>query len=295
MTTEVLGDLARHARPLHIFLIALGYVLGVSVARYLGIRLSVPVFWLGFGGLALAQTSMGLLAHVFGSRRGQRSPIADRRVEATVRSAALLLAIGCLAVSAVIAYALFRDSRLSLPTLVCLSCSLLLVIAYAVPPMQLVDRGFGEPALAVHIGYVGPSIGFLLQAGRYHSLLNTLILPSTLLLVAMLISYGFASYARDLGDGRTSLVTRLGWERALWMHHGALLLAYALIIGAILSGFAPSVLAPAFLSLPFAILQVLLLRGIGLGARPLWTVLRTNGVAVFGLTAYFLILGLWLR
>ena len=50
------------------------------------------------------------------------------------------------------------------PTFYFLLLSLLLVLAYAIPPIRLLDRGFGELALAVHLAYVIPSIGFLLQA-----------------------------------------------------------------------------------------------------------------------------------
>jgi hypothetical protein len=52
---------------------------------------------------------------------------------------------------------------------------------------------------------------------------------------------------------------------------------------------------PAFLTIPFAVLQVLLLRRIAQGARPIWNLLSANAVAIFGLASYFLGLSFWLR
>ena len=51
----------------------------------------------------------------------------------------------------------------------------------------------------------------------------------------------------------------------------------------------------AFLTLPFALFQIFLLRSISLGAKPNWTLLHATSLAVFGLTTYFLTLTFWLR
>ena len=56
-----------------------------------------------------------------------------------------------------------------------------------------------------------------------------------------------------------------------------------------------SIARPAFLTLPFAVLQIFWLRNIALGARPIWSMLSANAVSLFGLTAYFLMIAFWLR
>ena len=48
-------------------------------------------------------------------------------------------------------------------------------------------------------------------------------------------------------------------------------------------------------TLPFALLQILSLRNIALGGRPIWLLLRVTAISVFSLTAYFLTLTFWLR
>ncbi len=169
------------------------------------------------------------------------------------------------------------------------------MLGYGVPPLRLLDKGFGELLLAMHIAYLGPSIGFLLQAGAYHLLLNSSVLPLTLLLLATYLVLDFPSYAEDLRHGRATLLLRLGWENALRLHHGLLLAAYVLLGTSMLFGYSFALLAPAFLTIPFAILQWHFLRNIAGGAKPVWSLLTANAVAVFGLTTYFLALSFWLR
>jgi hypothetical protein len=55
-----------------------------------------------------------------------------------------------------------------------------------------------------------------------------------------------------------------------------------------------SLLWPAFLTLPFALFQIVQLRGLSLGAPTNWTLLTVTALSVFGLTAYFLSLTFWL-
>jgi hypothetical protein len=54
-------------------------------------------------------------------------------------------------------------------------------------------------------------------------------------------------------------------------------------------------IAPAFLTLPFAIFQIIQLRAIANGNPPNWRLLTSTALAVLGLTTYFLTLTFWLR
>jgi hypothetical protein len=77
------------------------------------------------------------------------------------------------------------------------------------------------------------------------------------------------------------------------LHHSLIVFAYVIFAIAPLLGF--SILWPAFLTLPFALLQILLLRGVSVGGKPNWTLLTVTALAVFGLTTYFLTLTFWIR
>ena len=291
----LLLPLGRLARPLNVLLMALTYVLGTGIARYLGFPAKLAVFWLGLLGVLLAQMTIGLLREVFRPDVRLENNADAVGVGVGIRDAALYTSIAALAACAIIAFILYKDGVFAPPLVLSVGASLLLVVAYAVPPLRLLDRGFGELLLAINIAYLGPSIGFLLQAGTYHLLLTTSVLPLTLLLLATYLVLNFPSYAEDLKYKRATLLLRLGWENAVSLHLGLLLAAYVLLGASALFGFSLALLAPAFLTVPFAVLQWYLLRNIAMGAKPIWGLLTANAVAVFGLTTYFLTLSFWLR
>ena len=284
--------LLRLSRPLHLLLAALTYSFGVSIANYLGKPFRSDSFWLGLVGVLLAQMSMSLLSEVF---RLDAEPLREnetRRERAVVRNNALYVSVAAITVIAVIAFLLFRSLRLSPASFAFLGLSLVFVLAYSLPPFR--NRGFGEFLLAVHLGYVIPSIAYLLQAGETHRFL-TLSLPLTLLAFAYFIVMDFPSFASDQKYNRTTILTRLGWERVVPLHHIFVIFAYIFFAISPALGISLSLIWPAFLTLPVAIFQIFLVRGISLGAPANWKLLTATALAVFGLTTYFLTLTFWLR
>jgi 1,4-dihydroxy-2-naphthoate octaprenyltransferase len=212
-----------------------------------------------------------------------------------VREAALSIAITGLAACAVRAFILVKDSGPAVQTELTLGLSLLVILVYALPPVRLLEKGFGELLLAIQIAYLVPSIGFVVQSQSSHGLLDACILPLTVLLFAVLLVLDFPMYADDIRLGRQTLLTRLGWQAALPLHHSLLLAAYLILGFGALLGHSCRLLWPAFLTVPFAILQFGLLQRIAGGAKPIWGLLRANGFAVFGLTTYLLALNFWTR
>ena len=285
----------RLSRPLHLLFTALAYSLGVAIADYLGVSLSLTVFALGLAGICLAQVSMNLLAEVFRPANEPILPDQPRAERVYLRDRLLVIAIGLLAIAAGLAYLLYLSDRLTADVFLILALSLLIVFAYAVPPLNLARRGFGELLLAAHIGYVAASLGFVLQAGEFHRFIPILALPVTILAIAYFLVLDFPSFADDIKYERLTLLTRLGWQRVVPFHHGLVLLAFALLAGASFSGVAIALLWPAFLAFPFAILQILLLRNIANGARPLWRPLKILAATLLALTIYLLAFAFFLR
>jgi 1,4-dihydroxy-2-naphthoate octaprenyltransferase len=119
--------------------------------------------------------------------------------------------------------------------------------------------------------------------------------PLTLLAFSYFIVRNFQSFAQDQKLNRVTFLTRLGWERVVPLHHLFVLLAYLLFAASPLFGLSLSLIWSLFLTLPFALFQIFLLRNISLGAKPNWTLLHAAALAVFGLTTYFLTLTFWLR
>ncbi len=291
----MLRNLLRLARPINLLFVALTYILGVGLARYLGNSFHGISFWLGLLGVLLAQASMSLLGEVF---RPNTDPInlnetiGERK---SLREAMLYFSASALAVLAVIIFLLYLNQRVSSSALLFIGLSLLLAILYGVPPARLLDLGFGELAVVLHLAYIIPSIGFLLQAESYHRLLGMIVFPLSSLAFACFLVLDFPTFAQDQKYNRRTLLVRLGWERAVPLHNVLVIAAYLAFLSAPIFGFSLTVLWPAFLTLPFAVLQILSLRNIELGGRPVWNLLIVTAIAVFGLTAYFLTLTFWLR
>ena len=287
--------LFRLSRPLYLFLAALTYVLGASIARYLGNQQNQSIFWFGLLAVIMGQLSMSLLVEVF---RPFNEPVVvgETRLERKiVQDLSLYISLAALIVAGVIAFFLFRDRNLTGPSILFLAASLFVIVIYSVPPLRLVTKGFGEFLLAVQLAYLTPSIGFLLQAGNYHRLMSFTTIPLSVLAFAAFITLDFPAYADDVKYERGTFLSRLGWERTVPLHHALIAAAYFLFAAAPLFGFSLSLLWPAFLTLPFALLQIYLLHNIALGAKPVWNLLIANAIALFGLTAYFLTLTFWLR
>ena len=285
----------RLSRPLYLLLTALTYVLGAGIARYLGKPQAPATFWLGLVGILFAQFSMNLLAEVF---RPANEPIVlnetltDRRL---TRDAALYVSIAALASLAVIAFLLYKDRRLDVSAILFITVSLFILLIYSVPPLRLMDKGFGELLLSIQIAYVSPSIAYLLQARVYHNLLVFISTPLVFLALAMLLAFDFPSYSGDMKYERNTLLARLGWERAISFHRFLVLGAYVLFAAAPIFSFSLGLIWPVFLTLPFALLQIYWLQNISLGAKPLWNLLTANAIAILGLSAYLLTLTFWLR
>lgn len=286
--------LLRLSRPLQLLLAALTYFLGASIANYLGKPFRIDAFWFGLIAVLLAQASMNLLAEVF---RPDNEAIIDGQSRAErlmLRNNALYVSIAALTANAVIAFVLYTSDHLSISAFFFLLLSLILILVYSIPPFRFINRGFGEFVLAAHIAYVIPSIAYILQADEAHRFLLVSI-PLTFLAFAYFIVMNFPVFASDIKYNRSTLLTRLGWERTVPLHHLFVLLAYLFFLATPAFGLSLSLLWPAFLTLPFALFQIVQLRNLSLGAPTNWTLLTVTALSVFGLTAYFLSLTFWLR
>jgi len=281
-------------RPLHLFLAALTYSLGASIANYLAVPFLTDAFWLGLFSVLLIQISMNLLSEVF---RLDVEPLLEnetRKARQSLRNNALYISIAALAIIGFITYLLFASNRLPLAAFLFLLLSSVIVLTYAIPPLRLVNRGFGEFLMAAQLAYVFPSLAYILQAGQAHDFL-TLTIPLTLLAFAYFIVMDFPSFASDQRYDRLTFLTRLGWERVVPLHHLLVLLAYVLFAASPVFGLPLSLIWPVFLTIPFALFQIFQLQNISLGAPTNWTLLNATALAVLGLAIYFLTLTFWLR
>src|SRR5215204_1817307 len=286
--------LLKLTRPLHLFLAALTYFFGASLADYLGEPFRVDSFWLGLVMILLLQVTLNLLPEVY---RPHNEPLIENETRADkirLRNNALYISMAALTSIAVIAYSLYNTNHLPLSSFFFLIFSIILIVINSAPPFRLINRGFGEFLLAVQLAYVYPSIAFTLQTTITHPFL-ALTLPLTFLAFSFFIVLDFQAFAQDQKYQRVTFLTRLGWERVVPLHHIFVLFAYIFIFAMPAVNLPLNLLAPAFLTFPFALYQIYQLRNIALGTKPNWLLLNATALGVFGLTVYFLTLTFWLR
>jgi 1,4-dihydroxy-2-naphthoate octaprenyltransferase len=282
------------SRPIYLFLSALTYSFGASLADYLGESPRPISFWLGLAILLLLQITMHVLPEVY---RPTNETILENQTlndKISVRNNAMYISLATLSSIALLAYSLYNTNQLPPSSFYFLIFSLLILLIYAVPPFRLVNSGFGEIFLALQMAYIYPSFAFTLQAEKMHPFL-ALTIPLTFLAFAYFIVLDFQGFAQDQKYERLTFLTRLGWQRVVPLHHIFVFFAYIFFLAMPAFNLTLNLLAPAFLTFPFALYQIYQLRNIALGVKPNWILLHATALAVFGLTTYFLALTFWIR
>jgi 1,4-dihydroxy-2-naphthoate octaprenyltransferase len=291
----------RFSRPLALLGGMLTFALGTGIARYLGITLNWHLYFLG----QLWTTSLQLFAHYFGEYfrppaiparntpfLRQNSTQAGKKVPQ--REAALWGGLVMLTAAASLAVML-RAAGANSTALLVMFLIFAAGLVYTVPPMRLAETGYGELVLSVTVAGLIPALAFALQTGELHRLVVMSTFPLILLCIAMYIVFDLPAYANNLKHEQLTLLTRLGWQRAMTLHNLLILTAYILLAMAMRFGFPPSIGLPALLALPLGLLQIWYMTRIAAGAKPNWAILGWVAVAVCAATAYLLTFSFWTK
>lgn len=290
-----LSKLIELARPVELLLAALCYALGLGVGRYLGQPHDMPVAFLGLLILLFLLAAARLLEAYFRFPPETFFEGDSRSRNEDFRRTLLNTALALLGLAALLASLMGFRALLNPIAVIFMLAILMTAMAFAVPPLRLIDRGFGEFALALLTGAFAPALAYSLQTGALHRLLTLVALPLFALALAGLLAFDFPDYAADLKRGRRTMLIRLTWQRAILIHNLLLAAAYLLFAASAFMGLSLALIWPAFLTLPLAAYQVFMLTRISDGAKPVWPALKVNAAAIFGLTTYLLTLTFWLR
>ena len=220
----------RSLRPLLLLLASLNYLLGLAAADYLGIQLRSGATWLGLAWVLLLQATTGILTDAFRPLAEHAHPEESAGERLVRRNRLVFTAAILLTALAGITIALLRDHEMTPPALAVGAVGVALLLAYTVPPARLVYSGFGELIQSVMLAWLPASFAFLLQSGEYHRLIGFATFALVLMGLAWLLALDFPGFATDQKHGRRTLLLRIGWERAVPLHHAVLLAAYSLLL-----------------------------------------------------------------
>ncbi len=289
------SHIPRLLRPLDLCLTLLTYCLGLGVAHYLGSSLPPASVLSGACILLFLQSAASLLAEYFRPFNEPILPGETRAAREQVRTYLLVISAACLAAAAMLAFLLRAQGMLPGQPALILVTSLFLALLYALPPIRLLDRGFGEILVALQIAVLAPAAAFFLHAAQPHPFLTSLTFPLFLLALAWQLAGSFEHYTLFIKYQQRRLLTLLSWERAITVHQALILGAYLFLAALPFLGIPFHLVWPALTTLPVAAYQLIVLRNIAAGARPLWPALNAAAGVVFGLTVYLLTLTFWLN
>lgn len=293
MPSELHRLFTRNIWILILFIVALLYALGAGIAHYLGASIVLSPYWLGQFWLITLFLSTYLLDQYYDPQASVENMA--RLVFRTLpyRSALLLGSAIFLTLTASLTVLLLRTGHLTPAALAILSATVVGAICYAIPPIRLAERGFGELTQAILLANLTPALAFLLQFDEFHRLVAMSTFPVTFLVLAATLALRFPNYATHLKYRKRTLLIRMGWENAMTAHNILLLVAFALVGLAAMLGFPPFASTPLLLALPLAVLQVWYVTRIANGNKPNWNALSLSAVFLVGFTSYLLTFSFW--
>jgi 1,4-dihydroxy-2-naphthoate octaprenyltransferase len=290
------------ARPFFLLGGLLLYLIGVSIATSSGSKFDLLQFVIGLL-LVFSIQLMVHLANEYFDREVDRSPAGNRTwftggsgvltTNAIDPKVALKAALICGIISLVLLIVIaFRSPWLAL------FGALEMVVAwyYSAPPVRLISHGLGELAASLILCFFVPFTGIALQSRSMAipSLLYQISLPLTLISMAMLVAFEFPDNQADTTNNKRTLTVRLGIDRAAWLHHGLVVLAF-LIMG----GYSPStpegmVGRMVYFALPLSVWQIYRVSWQIRHQQSGFHILTLGAVGLFGLTGFLWLLGFWL-
>ena len=103
------------------------------------------------------------------------------------------------------------------------------------------------------------------------------------------------SFGSDLKNEVDTLVTRIGWQNAMFYHNALIMLAYFLFALIAVLGVHWFIIWPVFLTLPIGLLEIWLMERIRRGMHPLWGVMRFAAACMFFIPVYLIGFAFWIR
>ncbi len=161
----------------------------------------------------------------------------------------LALALACLVVPAGVLLAAHSGSGL----LVIGAAGLLIGWAYSAPPLTLMSRGLGEPAVAAAWWLMVIGADYV-ERGVFAIMPAAVAISYALLVANILLINGFPDAPADASVGKRTLVVRLGRPGAARLYLVLSLLAHGGLIAAVRLGAVPDQALWGLLSLPLSLL-----------------------------------------
>jgi len=291
-----------HLRPVHLVTSLALYLLGTGFAKYLGERLDLQVFFLGLGWLFFMQLGFFSLGDHFGSPFDKGLFISQPEEKESKKVSGpeaidpvLFWSVSLLAGAAVLALILAFRGSINLACGLVMGCYFFLASLLVVPRISLDLSGVGEIFSSTILVILPPALAFLLQMGTFHRILPLGVFPLFSLHLALLLMMRLKRFPSDLAQGRKTLLVRLGWVQAIFLHNLLVLCGFLLFGFSLMFGMSFRIIGPVFLVIPAGIFLIWYLSRLEDGAPVRWPMISSLSLIVFFLPVYFMTFTVWMR
>ena len=283
-------------KPLRLISLVMTYVLGAGLVQYVREMRSWPVLFQGLVFLLLISISLELLRVLQDLQDVRKWPEGLMFEEA--KQARLVLGLVC-AVLMTVATTLFIGwmvNGILWQGLIFLLIGLIAAgslyylsrVLEAFSPFQILI----EAALFV---VIPPAVAYFLQSQDLHRLLTLVVFGLVPAYMSYRVLMGLKWFSRDQKYRKMTIVTYLGWPKAMVLHNAMILLTYLLFALIAILGFPWFLLWPVFLTLPIGLVEIWLMERVRRGGKPQWAVMQFATASVLLLPIYLIAFAFWIR
>jgi len=142
---------------------------------------------------------------------------------------------------------------------------------------------------------IPPAMAYFLQSQDLHRLLTLVVIGLVPAYMSYRVLAGLKWFSRDQKYGNITIVTYLGWPKAMVLHNAMILLSYLIFALIAILGFPWFLLWPVFLTLPIGLLEIWLMERVRRGGKPQWPVMQFATASVLLLPIYLIGFAFWIR
>ena len=299
---NIFREIIRSIRPSLLLLLVLFSALGVGLARYLGGTIQWNIVFVGF----LCALSVQLFAFfifdyfqlitqkkTIGVGVDESDPVNLSSIILT--RTMLVAALTGLAIATSLSILIIDYITTPVPVLLIILASILFIIGYALPPLELSSSGYGELMHSFLVCIILPAFAFLLQKGEYHRLLAMTTFPLFTFYLASLISFELSNFAHDLKLNNKNLLIRIGWQNGMALHNYLIFCGFIILGISLLLGMPAMIGLPVFITLPLGMLQIWQMKRISDGIKPNWRALNLSSYFFVCIATYLFTYSYWIR
>jgi 1,4-dihydroxy-2-naphthoate octaprenyltransferase len=140
-----------------------------------------------------------------------------------------------------------------------------------------------------------PAFAYFIQSSHVHLFLTLSVIGFVPAFIAFRILVQIQQFPADLKHDNQTLVTRIGWEKAMVVHNTLVLLTFLVFALIVFLGLPWFILWPVFLVLPIGLMEVWLMERVRRGGKPYWLVMIIASACIQFIPIYLLGFAFWIR